>query len=54
MKTDYSRRYVSSRLAELHEAGLIERVDDGVYRITEAGGAYLAGELDGEELEREE
>lgn len=53
VNTDYSRHYVSSRLAELHEAGLIEKVDEGLYGITDRGRAYLAGELDAEELEQE-
>ncbi|MFC7047310.1 MarR family transcriptional regulator [Halobacteriaceae archaeon GCM10025711] len=53
VNTDYSRHYVSERLAELTDAGLIERVDEGLYRITELGEQYLAGELDANELERD-
>ncbi|PSP76166.1 MarR family transcriptional regulator [Halobacteriales archaeon QS_1_68_20] len=48
---DYTRNYVTGRLSTLTEAGLVERPDSGMYRITETGRAYLAGELDASELE---
>lgn len=51
VNTDYSRHYVSERLALLLDADLVEKFDDGLYRITEQGQAYLAGDLDAEELE---
>jgi ArsR family transcriptional regulator, cadmium/lead-responsive transcriptional repressor len=51
VNTDYSRHYLSTRLSELHDAGLVERVDEGLYRITGRGQAYLVGELDADELE---
>lgn len=48
---DYTRNWVSKRLAKLREAGLIERVDEGHYRITKKGREYLAGELNADDLE---
>jgi len=50
---DLTRQHVSSRLSELREHGLVESVDTGRghYQITDRGRAYLAGELDAEELE---
>ena len=52
--TDYSRHHVSRRLAELTEAGLVEKVEEGLYRITERGRGYLVGDLDGSELEKKD
>ena len=51
--TDYSRHHVSRRLAELKDANLVERVEEGMYRITDRGRAYLAGELDAAEFEKD-
>jgi len=48
---DYSRSWVSERTGRLVQAGLVEQVDDGYYRVSDRGRAYLAGELDAEELE---
>lgn len=53
INTEYTRNYVNKRVAVLHENGLIERVQDGYYQITEKGRGYLAGELDASELESE-
>lgn len=50
VNADYSRHYVSRRLSKLREAELVEKVDDGLYRITEKGTAYLDGELDADDL----
>lgn len=47
---DYTRNYVTGRLGKLLEAGLVERPDSGMYRIADRGRAYLAGELDAEDL----
>lgn len=48
------RSTVKRRLAKLEEHGLVERVDEaGYYVITEDGERYLAGEMDGSELESE-
>ncbi len=48
---DYSRSWVSERTGKLLEAGLVDQVDDGYYRLSDRGRAYLAGELDADELE---
>ncbi|EMA47117.1 winged-helix domain-containing protein [Halobiforma nitratireducens] len=46
---------VRQRLGELEDHGLIEKVDDaGYYQLTPMGEAYLAGELELEELEDSE
>ncbi len=44
---------VKRRLSELEEHGLLEKAEDkrGYYAITDRGRAYLAGELDADELE---
>ena len=46
---------VKRRLPVLTEEGLLERVDEskGYYRITDHGRAYLAGDLDADDLEKE-
>lgn len=51
VNTDYSRHYVSERLAILLDGGLVEKENDGLYQITEKGRAYLAGDLDADDLE---
>lgn len=51
INTEYSRNYINKRMAILRENGLVERVKDGYYQITERGRAYLAGELNADELE---
>ncbi|WP_323172980.1 MarR family transcriptional regulator [Natrialba sp. PRR66] len=48
VNTDYSRHYLSTQLGKLRDAELVDRVDEGLYRITDHGRAYLAGELDTE------
>lgn len=45
-------KYAGKRCRELAEFGLLDRMDDGYYSITEAGEAYLAGELDANKLEK--
>jgi len=49
-----SRPTVDRRLPKLEEAGMVERYDDpqGYTLITDRGRAYLAGEIDAEELEK--
>lgn len=47
---DYSRHYVSRRLKKLQESGLVERIDDGLYKITEKGSDYLTGDLNADDL----
>ncbi|OYR54641.1 phage repressor protein [Halorubrum sp. E3] len=48
-----SRPTIDRRLRKLEDAGLVERYDDpqGYTRITDRGRAYLAGELDNDDLE---
>ncbi|MBV0901835.1 MarR family transcriptional regulator [Halomicroarcula salina] len=41
-----SRQQVSNRLNKLAEHGLVKDLGNGVYRITERGERYLAGEID--------
>lgn len=48
---DYSRPWISRRLSKLHDHGLVERVNDGYYRITELGRAYLRGKVDAHDLQ---
>lgn len=48
-----SRSHAQSRCSELSRYGLLERVVPGLYRITEDGEAWLAGELDAAELNPE-
>ncbi|WP_199174834.1 hypothetical protein [Halegenticoccus soli] len=49
---DYPRVYLEARLERLTGHGLLDRRPDGNYEITDAGRAYLAGELDAGELRR--
>ncbi|MFC6720883.1 winged-helix domain-containing protein [Natrialbaceae archaeon GCM10025810] len=50
-----SYRTIHRRLKQLHEKGLVEKVDEerGWYIITDKGRAYLAGEIDASELEND-
>ncbi|POG53805.1 MarR family transcriptional regulator [Haloferax marisrubri] len=50
---DYNNRYISQRCRILSENGLVERVHDtkAMYRITELGERYLAGDLSKVDLE---
>jgi len=48
---DYSRSWVSRRLGKLTKAGLVENTEEGYYRITDRGRAYLSGTLDADDLE---
>jgi predicted transcriptional regulator len=54
VNTEYSRNYVNKRMAVLLENGLVDRVKDGYYEITEKGRKYLAGDLDARDLEQGE
>ena len=46
--------YASNRLSKMANYGLVERVAQGLYRITEEGAAFLDEELDAGELESAE
>lgn len=50
---DYSRNWVSRRMSKLEDANLIESVDGSYYQITDKGRAYLTGDLDADDLERD-
>jgi predicted transcriptional regulator len=50
---DYSRQYVNRRIRILTHHELVEDLDDGVYRISDKGLAYLEGELDADDFEDE-
>ena len=50
----YSREYISRRLTELAEYGMIEKPSRGLYRFTEIADEYLDEELDASTLERDE
>jgi predicted transcriptional regulator len=43
--------YASNRLSKMAQYGLVERVVQGLYRITDDGVAFLDEEIDASELE---
>lgn len=51
--TDYARTTVREHISELRDHGLVEYHDESraIYRLSETGRAYLAGEIPPEELE---
>lgn len=53
---DFSTTHVRNRMRKLADERLLMKVDEekGYYEITEKGEAYLAGDLDAEELENDE
>lgn len=53
---EYGRSHVTKRMRELLKGGLLEYHDEerAIYQITDRGRAYLAGELDADDLERDE
>ena len=48
---EYSRSWISRRISKLVNAGLVETINEGYYRITDLGRDYLEGEIDVKELE---
>ncbi|ELZ84431.1 hypothetical protein C453_12831 [Haloferax elongans ATCC BAA-1513] len=50
-RIDIGRQYAGVRCRELTKYGLLERVDKGLYGITELGEQYLDEELDASKLE---
>lgn len=46
----YARKYVGSRCRELVEHDLVEKVDDGKYRLSGRGEALMTGDLRPEDL----
>lgn len=51
---NYESQYVGRRCRALADYGLVQNIGRGLYRITEPGELYLAGELDAGELETDE
>ncbi|RZH66998.1 hypothetical protein [Natrinema altunense] len=51
---DRNNNYIGVRCRKLASYGLVERPSRGFYVITDAGTAYLEGELDASELSAEE
>lgn len=49
-----SRSTVSRALSGLKETGLVHQPEGTLYEITDEGRAYLAGDLDADELEEED
>ncbi|WP_165874966.1 hypothetical protein [Natrarchaeobius oligotrophus] len=50
-RIDISRDYAGDRCRELTRYGLLERLDRGLYRLTDKGEAYLEGGLDVNDLD---
>lgn len=50
-RLDIGRKWAGIRCRELARYGLLNRIDKGLYAITDEGKAYLAGELDASTLE---
>lgn len=49
-RVDIGRKYAGVRMRELASYGLLARVDEGLYELTEEGRAYLDEELNASEL----
>ena len=47
---DLSREYVSKRLGVLSNYNLVEKLDQGRYRITSKGDEFISGELDSDTI----
>ncbi len=47
----FSRQYIGERCRKLADYGLVQHLGNGVYRITEEGRQYLAGDLDASQLD---
>lgn len=54
--TDKSKETIARRMRKLTKRGLLKKTDDnkGYYRLTDKGRAYLAGDLEAEDLEIDE
>lgn len=51
-KVRYSRQYIGERCRKLADYGLVQTLGNGVYRITETGEQYLAGNVDAKDLDK--
>lgn len=49
-RIDKSRDYTGDRCRELAKYGLLERIDRGLYALTETGAGYLDGTVDASTL----
>lgn len=49
-RVDIGRKYAGERCRELARYGLLERIDRGLFGITDEGRAYLGEELDASTL----
>lgn len=52
--TGFHPEYIGERSRVLRDRGFLENLGRGLYRITELGEEYLAGELDASTLEADE
>lgn len=50
---DYDRNYVTRECPTLVENGLLQK-EGNIYSLTDRGRAFLAGDLDADDLERDE
>jgi Mn-dependent DtxR family transcriptional regulator len=50
-RVNIGRKYAGQRLRNLVKYGLVEYVDEGLYRLTDDGRAYLDEELDASTLD---
>ncbi|AFO57803.1 PhiH1 repressor-like protein [Natrinema sp. J7-2] len=46
-----TRPHVSNRLSAFTEHGLVEKIENGRYQLSDLGHAYLEGQLDADDLE---
>lgn len=48
---EYDRKYAGKRLKALDSAGLVIQNDNGLYELSDRGRAFLAGEVNADELD---
>jgi predicted transcriptional regulator len=48
---DYERKYTGRRLKTLKSAGLVVQNENGLYELSDRGRAFIAGDLDADELD---
>ncbi|OYR80865.1 phage repressor protein [Halorubrum ezzemoulense] len=49
---DYDRQYTSKRCRVLLDEGLLDQAQSGIYKLSDRGRSFLAGEVDPDTLER--
>lgn len=52
LNTTVSRKHAGARCRVLADKGLVDKIDRGVYRITELGEQFVRGELEPEQLRK--